>query len=212
MKSITLLSVAVLALLSTNAEARHRHATGLHPMCNILWPCIAPYASSPRAARATSGRYVSNRMVVSSHVVHRHVRAPKGHRMASRTKVSRGIAHSIAGIVAPLAAKVSEIKSACGSHVISGVRHTYVAGTRRISLHASGRAVDLSGNPSCIYSMLHGWPGGVSTDYARVRHVHLSYDPVGHREWGLRFVHGGHRHRTTRYAHHRHRHHRYALR
>lgn len=107
------------------------------------------------------------------------------------------------GIVAPLAAKASEIEAACGSRVISGVRHTYVAGTHRISLHASGRAVDMQGNPSCIYAHLRNWPGGVSIDYARVNHVHFSYDPNG-REWGARFAHGGGR---TRYARHRNHHH-----
>ena len=76
----------------------------------------------------------------------------------------------------------------------SGLRHTRVAGTRRLSLHASGRAVDLRGNPSCIYAQLQNWPGGVSVDYFRVRHVHLS---LGGREDGLRFAHGGSR---IRYA------------
>lgn len=68
-----------------------------------------------------------------------------------------------------------------------GVRHTRVAGTRRMSLHASGLAVDMAGNPGCIYARLRGWPGGYSTDYARVRHVHIS--GPGGREDGLRFAH-----------------------
>ncbi len=33
----------------------------------------------------------------------------------------------------------------------------------------------MKGNPNCIYSMLHGWPGGYSVDYASVKHVHISY-------------------------------------
>jgi len=90
------------------------------------------------------------------------------------------------GVYGPLAAKAREIASACGSRVISGVRHTRVAGTRRMSLHASGRAVDMAGNPSCIYAHLHGWSGGYSTDYGRVRHVHIS---LGGREDGVRFAH-----------------------
>lgn len=109
---------------------------------------------------------------------------------------------SLAGVYAPLASKAREIAAACGSVVISGVRHTRVAGTRRMSLHASGRAVDMKGNPSCIYAHLHGWPGGYSIDYGRVHHVHIS---LGGREDGLRFAHGGHR---RHYAHRRH--HRYA--
>lgn len=111
----------------------------------------------------------------------------------------------LAGVVAPLASKAREIVAACGSKVISGVRHTYVAGTGgRLSLHASGRAVDIKGSPACIYSHLHGWPGGYSTDYARpnIQHVHISYAPRGP-EWGKRFVHfvSARRHRYHR--HHR---------
>src|SRR5215475_14138359 len=64
---------------------------------------------------------------------------------------------SLSGVVAPLAEKVREIVSACGSRVISSVRHTHVAGSRRMSLHASGRAVDVAGNPGCIYRQLAGW-------------------------------------------------------
>ncbi|MDC7784815.1 hypothetical protein PQJ75_00920 [Rhodoplanes sp. TEM] len=96
----------------------------------------------------------------------------------------------VAGLVAPLATKAAEIVTACGSQIISSVRNTLVAGTRRVSLHATGQAVDLRGNPSCIYSMLHGWPGGATTDYGRVNHVHISY---GGREHGLRFTHGSSR-------------------
>jgi len=95
---------------------------------------------------------------------------------------------STSGIVPQLAAKVAEIQSACGSTVISAVRHTRVRGSGRMSLHASGRAVDMTGNPSCIYARLQGWGGGFSTDYHRIRpnHVHIS---LGGREDGLRFAH-----------------------
>lgn len=101
-------------------------------------------------------------------------------------------AASLSGVVSPLAAKASEIVSACGSKIISARRHTRVRGTGRMSLHASGRAVDISGNPSCIYAHLKGWPGGYTTDYARIRpnHVHISY---GGSEHGLRFTHYGKR-------------------
>jgi hypothetical protein len=105
------------------------------------------------------------------------------------------------GLRPELAAKVSEIVSECGSRVISGVRHTLVAGTRRWSLHASGQAADLRGNPRCIYGALAHWPGGFSTDYGRVHHVHVSYAPAGP-EWHMRFRHHRparrHRHRPAR--------------
>lgn len=125
-----------------------------------------------------------------------HQRVPKGQRRPA--PVPRpGSTAPLAGIVAPLAVKAREIVAACGSKVISGIRHTRIAGTGgRLSLHASGRAVDIKGSPACIYSHLHGWPGGYSTDYGRVQHVHISYAPGGP-EWGVRFAHyrGGKRHR-----------------
>lgn len=113
---------------------------------------------------------------------------------------------SLNGVVAPLADKVRQIVNACGSRIGSTIRCTRVAGTRRMSLHCSGKAVDVSGNPSCIYAHLRNWPGGYSTDYSSVRcggrrcpHVHISYDPQGKREWRARFVHRGGVKRT-RYA------------
>jgi hypothetical protein len=133
-------------------------------------------------------------------------------RSARRERSSESRSVSASGIVGPLAAKVSQIKSACGSTVISGVRHTRVAGSGRMSLHASGKAVDMRGNPSCIYGQLAGWSGGYSTDYGRMQHIHISYDASGGREMGLRFAHGGGRHHSRhRYAR-RHRHSRYANR
>lgn len=108
---------------------------------------------------------------------------------------------SLSGIVAPLADKAREIVSACGSKVVSSVRVGARVYGGSPSNHASGRAVDLQGNPSCIYAQLRGWPGGVSTDYWRAPggpHVHVSYSPNG-MEWGIRFVHRG----SSRKARHR---------
>ena len=136
---------------------------------------VAESAASPSAATARAGRGRLARLHDAGHALQwrdrTHLPAPAG--------ILRGVAPE-------LAAKAREIVSACGSRVISGVRHTRVAGTRRMSLHASGRAVDMAGNPSCIYARLRGWPGGVSTDYGRVRHVHFS---LGGREDGMRFAH-----------------------
>ena len=108
----------------------------------------------------------------------------------------------MAGVVIALADKAKEIVQACGSTVISAMRHTKVAGTNIWSCHASGHAVDIQKNPSCIYSHLSGWRGGYSTDYSRVNHVHVS---LGCREDGVRFVHGGgrgKRHAQHRYVRH----------
>lgn len=129
---------------------------------------------------------------------------PTPYRASPATNAIRWtIRHSgdmLRGVYEPLAHKARQIVAACGSKVISGVRHTRVAGTRRMSLHASGKAVDMRGNPACIYRMLAGWPGGYSVDYRRVNHVHFS---LNGREDGLRFVHGRkHKHKRK----HRHRH------
>jgi len=103
------------------------------------------------------------------------------------------------GLVGPLSAKLASIQSACpGTHAISGVRHTRIAGTRRMSLHAQGKAVDVRGPYGCIYGQLKGWTGGYSTDAGRAKHIHISYDDAGGREMGLRFAHGGSRSRSWR--------------
>src|SRR3954454_12085027 len=81
---------------------------------------------------------------------------------------------SLSGITPVLAAKVREIVADCGSLVISTISPR---GNR--SNHPTGRAVDLRGNPGCIYAHLKGWPGGYSTDYSAVAHVHISYNPGG---------------------------------
>lgn len=106
---------------------------------------------------------------------------------------------SLAGVTPVLAEKTREIVSACGSKVVSAV-----AGRSNKSNHPRGRAVDLSGNPSCIYAHLKNWPGGVSTDYWTApggKHVHVSYNPGG-QEWGLRFAH---RHAKVKFAARKHR-------
>lgn len=60
---IVLLAVAALIALSSNAEARQRHKqTGLHPRCNIDWPCAPVTASTPDQIRVARGRYVARQM------------------------------------------------------------------------------------------------------------------------------------------------------
>lgn len=105
--------------------------------------------------------------------------------LSAKRKAARSV--SLNGVIsAELVAKTNEIVSRCGSVVVS-------ARSRRgyRSNHPIGRAVDLRGNPKCIYEQLAGWPGGVSTDYSSAPggpHVHVSYNPGG-QEWGLRFRH-----------------------
>ena len=127
---------------------------------------------------------------------HAHVSRSTMRRIARHESRGGSGAHMLAGVYGPLAAKARQIVSACGSVVISGVRHTRVAGSHRWSEHATGHAVDIRGNPACIYAHLRGWPGGYSTDYGRVLHTHIS---LGGREDGLRFAHH-HVRSNTRYA------------
>jgi hypothetical protein len=101
---------------------------------------------------------------------------------------------------AELRSKVVEIVEACGTHVIrTFTPGALIFGTRYPSEHASCRAADLAGNPSCIYAHLRGFHGGVSTDYVRMAHVHISWHPGGW-EQGVRFVHRGGSGTTTSVA------------
>jgi hypothetical protein len=124
-------------------------------------------------------------------------RAPRENVSRETPRVIGRNSISLAGITPPLAAKAQEIVSTCGSKIVSSIRRgARVYGGSR-SNHASGRAVDLQGNPACIYASLRGWPGGVSTDYSSApggKHVHVSYNPGG-MEWGLRFRHRHYRRR-----------------
>jgi hypothetical protein len=97
-----------------------------------------------------------------------------------------------------LAAKVREIIGACGTKVVSAHRPgARIAGSGHASLHARypAEAVDVAGDPKCVYARLKGWKGGYSTDYAAVRHIHISL-ASDRRERGVRFAH----YRSHRYA------------
>jgi len=135
---------------------------------------------------------------------------------ADRIRSSRAHRHghglALSDLTPTLSKKVSEIMSACGARLISGYRPgARIAGSGHPSLHSvyPSRAADLAGNPHCIYAHLQGWPGGYSSDYGRVRHVHISYSPPGSgylagREWHARFAHyGGGDHRFTQRRHRR---------
>lgn len=123
---------------------------------------------------------------------------------ARRLRSCRGCGStSLERIVQPLKAKIEQIVAECGSRVISTDNRGGVTPN-----HRNHRAVDVSGNPKCIYDHLRDWPGGVSTDYAtapETPHVHVSYCPPGAREcgargreWGRRFAHNHERHYAAR--------------
>jgi hypothetical protein len=130
---------------------------------------------------------------VNKYRLSRSVRIGKKFSHAKRHRIASSRSVSLAGVTPVLASKARQIASDCGSSIISAVSRRGIR-----SNHPAGRAVDMRGNPSCIYAHLKGWPGGYSTDYAAVSHVHISYNPGG-QEWGMHFTHGG-GHSYRRYA------------
>src|SRR5260221_5250859 len=176
---LVLMVTAALVLVSNAAEARSRHQH------------VSKHQHGIKKAGTQVRKY---RLAKSTYFAKRY-----SHAKRSRTAVSRSV--SLAGVTPVLAAKARQIASDCGSSVISAV-----SGRGIRSNHPIGRAVDMRGNPGCIYAHLNGWPGGYSTDYAAVRHVHISYNPGG-QEWGLRFAHHGGGHSPGYHAGHGFRHH-----
>ena len=171
------------------ADARVR-TSAVSPECNVTMPCIG--VDNPAHARQRRQR----EPMQSFAAVEPARRAERVRRAVEPAYASEGYSE---GLVGPLQAKLASIQAACpGTHAISGVRHTRLAGTRRMSLHAQGKAVDVRGPYGCIYSQLKGWSGGYSTDSGRVQHIHISYDAGGGREMGLRFAHGGGRRHSWR--------------
>ena len=175
---VSLLAFGTSFVLTTSpvqARTRHDHVSNSHHALTTETTQVRKYRGSRSAAVEKK-------------------RAYKKHAHAKKRPVARSGSVSLAGVTPVLAAKAREIASACGSSIISAVSRR---GNR--SNHPIGRAVDMRGNPSCIYAHLKGWPGGYSTDYRSAGHVHISYNPGG-QEWGLRFAHGGHTHSATRVA------------
>ena len=197
----TVTAVAALCALSSMVEARVR-APAVAPECNITMPCIGvdnPVHARQRGQRRVEPAFSMMQPAATPRLSRRQQRAleraqrnfePAPRAVAERASyASEGYS---AGLVGPLAAKLASIQAACpGTQAISGIRHTRIAGTRRMSLHAQGKAVDVRGPYGCIYAQLKGWSGGYSTDSGRVQHIHISYDDAGGREMGLRFAHGG---------------------
>lgn len=197
----TVTAVAALCALSSIAEARVR-TPAVAPECNITMPCIGvdnPVHARQRGQRKVESAFSMMQPAATPRLSRRQQRAleraqrnfePAPRAVAERAShASEGYS---AGLVGPLTAKLASIQAACaGTQAISGIRHTRIAGTRRMSLHAQGKAVDVRGPYGCIYAQLKGWSGGYSTDSGRVQHIHISYDDAGGREMGLRFAHGG---------------------
>lgn len=159
----------------------------------IIFLAIAFAFGLPKAAAAYEGSFTNiyqyqawindqasaaKRKYVRKHYTRRHVRhVRRGARRSAVSGYSGGA--SLGGIVSTLQAK-------CGAKVISAMRPGARTPFGNMSCHASGQAVDMTGNYACMYSVLRSWPGGYTLDSGRCRHIHISSCKM---EWGMRFNH-----------------------
>ena len=86
--------------------------------------------------------------------------APGGEIPPGDSTIANGRSVSSTGVTPVLAAKARQIVASCGSSIVSAGSPS--RGVR--SDRPTGRAVDIEGNPGCVYAQLKGWPGGYSTD------------------------------------------------
>jgi hypothetical protein len=201
----TLAGVSIAAIMVSDAVSRHRHA-----VADMAITSEASIPLTPVFRDGSDPAYTIDDLRAVYGEDAGTILAPKHNRAIGGTiRVGprpHGYSTSLSALTPTLAAKVAEINKTCGSKTISGYRPgAVVAGSGHPSLHSAypSKAADLQGNPSCIYGQLRGWKGGYSTDYNRVRHVHMSYSPpgsgyLGGREWHARF-----RHWSPAYGHHR---------
>ena len=128
-----LIAVAALCALPSLADARTR-TPAISPECNVTMPCI--------------GVGVGAKTQIGS-------RRDSYSRLAKSEPAFAPPELSSAALVGPLQSKLASIEAACpGTQAISTVRHTRIAGTRVMSLHAQGKAVDVRGPYGCIYGQL----------------------------------------------------------
>ena len=187
MKRSFMIALLVACVSTASAAEARPLGSGFHPRCNIDWPCVV----APSPAYHAGEKIDTSRAQRHGRAVHRYRNVKFGGPLAPYETQRSFLGRSSSGLVPPLAAKLASIQANCpGTVAISTVRHTRIAGTGRMSLHSQGKAVDVRGPYGCIYRELSGWPGGYSTDSARVRHIHISLDAEGGREMGLRFAHG----------------------
>lgn len=82
---------------------------------------------------------------------------------------------------------VGLLQSKCGAKVISSTRPGSRTPFGMPSCHASGQAVDMTGNYACMYRILsQHHKGGYTLDAGRCKHIHISWCKM---EWGMRFNH-----------------------
>ena len=133
--------MAALCALPSLADARTR-MPAISPECNVTMPCIGVGVGGKAQTR--------NRQESTSRFT-----SPSTSPFVKNDPTFARPELSSAGLVGPLQSKLASIESACpGTQAISTVRHTRIAGTRVMSLHAQGKAVDVRGPYGCIYGQL----------------------------------------------------------
>jgi hypothetical protein len=185
-------------------------------IASIAIACISSAAEARRAPVDLSQEFIGDRYSgyapAQAPQVYVVKKSKKAYRKAKRqvaavAKVVQGalaqhVTKDLTGFPEPLVAKVRELERECGSKIVSAFRPgARIARTGVLSNHAKRKAVDMAGNPACMYAHLKGFRGGVSTDYHSApggKHIHISYNPGGP-EWGKRFAHSGGKGRV-RYA------------
>ena len=82
---------------------------------------------------------------------------------------------------------VGMLQKQCNAKVISRDRIGARTPLGVPSCHATGQAVDMVGNYTCMYRILSKYhKGGYTTDAGRCKHIHISWCKM---EWGMRFAH-----------------------
>lgn len=86
----------MLCLFVSWSPAHARNAKpALHPDCGRLWPCTAPYTSTPDQVLTARGRYVASQVGFGGPVVRRAVRAPKARQGASYRVPSQSVSYAV---------------------------------------------------------------------------------------------------------------------
>src|SRR5262245_54278534 len=106
----------------------------------------------------------------------------------------RGFSRDTSGLPMRLQLALKEADRACGIRINNTLRPRARKPNGRVSMHALWRAADITTRDyPCVMRALRSWPGCLSTDWRRVKHVHIDDSHLGKH---CRFAHVG----KTRYA------------
>jgi hypothetical protein len=172
------LAALCVVFFSVNAEARPRNKpTAMHKDCNVLWPCIAPYASTPEQVRVTRGKYIARQVGFGGPNVKRAVKT-------GGAATSRRVAAAVPSYGAP--------SPSLGYTIAKPL--TFIAGQLRCAVNVGAALAErgIKGTGSALARSYDRWgrssgpvPGGVAvTDRGRRGgHVAIISRVEGSRVW-----------------------------